>query len=405
MSTRGTIQKSPLHRPAFRRLWVGLVISRLGDQFTLLALVWFVLQLTGSGVAIGLVVFCFQLPTILSSPLMGRLLDHYQPRTIMAVDNFGRACLIATIPVLYALGSLHLTVVYVVALLSGILSPATEVGCRIVIPKLVPDQELEKANSLSSMSWDFATLVGPALAGILVTVISATAVLLLDAASFLLMGAMTISIPQMQRVLPGQEKVENRRSLLGFGTIFRMKALRFLTILTLLFLFTQGLTEVAVPVYTQKTLGNGAVGYGLLMTAFGIGSLLSLMLISQFWTHKKRKLFSLGTILILSGLFLAPFVFLRMLPVAILFMTLAGFAAAPYYVVEQSMMQRLVPQNVQGQVFGARGALSIAGYPLGSVTGGMLMMRMAAPLVIGVSALLSIAMGCACLLHHAKQSL
>jgi predicted MFS family arabinose efflux permease len=114
----------------------------------------------------------------------GKLLDRYQPRTIMAIDNFGRACIIATIPLLYMLGASHLSRVYVLALFSGILSPATEVGCRIAIPRLVPDEELEKANSLSSISWDFATLVGPALAGILVTVIGAPKVLLLDAASF-----------------------------------------------------------------------------------------------------------------------------------------------------------------------------------------------------------------------------
>src|SRR5437016_10941973 len=184
-----------------------------------------------------------------------------------------------------------------------------------------------------------------------------------------------------------------------------MKALRFLTVLTLLCLFTQGLAEVAVPVYSQNTLKTGAVGYGLLMSAFGVGSLLSLSLISQFWSRKKRQLFSLAIILILSGLFLAPLVFLRMLPLAMLFITLAGFAAAPYYVVEQSLMQRLVPKNVQGQVFGARGALSIAGYPLGGVTGGVLMMSMSAPLVIGVSALLCIVMRCVCFIRSTNQTL
>src|SRR5436305_5421945 len=366
---------------------------------------WIHFQLTDSVIEFCLVEFCIQLQTIISIPLMGKLLDRYQPRTIMAIDNFGRACIIASIPLLYMLGALHLSLVYALALFSGILSPATEVGCRIVIPRIVPDEELEKANSLSSISWDFATLVGPALAGILVTFISAPAVLLLDAGSFLLMGAMAISLPQMQGVLIGQKEVENRRSLLGFGTIFRMKALRFLTVLTLLFLFAQGLAEVAVPVYSQKTLGTGAVGYGLLMSAFGVGSLLSLSLISQFWSRKKQQLFSLAIILILSGLFLVPLVFLNVLPMAMFFMTLAGFAAAPYYVVEQSLMQRLVPKNVQGQVFGARGAVSVAGYPLGGVTGGVLMMSMAAPLVIGVSALLCIGMGCTCFIRSTNQTL
>jgi MFS family permease len=113
----------------------------------------------------------------------------------------------------------------------------------------------------------------------------------------------------------------------------------------------------------------------------------------------------LAIILILSGLFLVPLVFLRKLLVAMLFMTLAGFAAAPYYVVEQSLMQRLVPKNVQGQVFGARGTLSIAGYPLGGITGGALMTSLAAPLVIGISALLCITMGCVCFVRSPNQSL
>ena len=350
MSTRKEVLRSPLHHPAFRRLWLGLVISRLGDQFTVIALIWFVLQLTGSGVAIGLLVFCFQLPTIISSLLMGKLLDRCQQRTIMAVDNFGRACIIGAIPALYLFGALHLWMVYVLALFNGILSPATEVGCRLIIPRLVPDEVLEKANSLSSISWDFATLVGPALAGILVTVIGAPNVLLLDAASFVLMGAMVLSIPHIQSLRTSMEEVENHKSLLGFGTISRLKAVRFLTALTLLFLFAQGLAEIAIPVYSQKTLGAGAAGYGLLMSAFGVGSLLALTLISQFWSRNKQQGLSLAMILIMSGVLLVPLVFLRTLPVAMLFMSLAGFAAAPYYVVEQSLMQRLVPKNVQGQV-------------------------------------------------------
>ncbi len=405
MSTRKEVLRSPLHRPAFTRLWLGLVISRLGDQFTLIALIWFLLQLTGSGAAIGLMVLCFQLPTIISSPLMGKLLDRYQPRTVMAVDNFGRACVIAAIPVLYWFGALQLWMVYVLAMFTGILSPATEVGLRLVIPRLVTDEELERANSLSSISWDFATLVGPAIAGFLVTFISGPGVLVIDAASFVLMGTMVLTLSRMQREQARKEMYDNRRSLLGFGAIFRMKAVRLLTVLTLLFLFAQGLAEVAIPVYSEKTLGTGAEGYGLLMSAFGVGSLLALMLISQFWSRNERQGLSLASILVLSGLLLIPVVFLRTLPMALLFMGLAGFAAAPYYVVEQLLIQRLVPRDVQGQVFGARGALSVAGYPLGGAAGGALMVGIAAPFVVGMSALLCIGMGSACLVSPTLRTM
>ena len=68
---KGVATASPLEHPAFRRLWLGLTISRMGDALTVVALTWFVLQLTGSGLAIGLLVLCFQLPALLRSPLLG----------------------------------------------------------------------------------------------------------------------------------------------------------------------------------------------------------------------------------------------------------------------------------------------------------------------------------------------
>ena len=80
---------------AFQRLWLGLSISYLGDQFTIIALLWFVLQSTGSGAAVGLVILCFDLPGVVTGAILGRLLDRYQPRLVMGFDNLARAALIA----------------------------------------------------------------------------------------------------------------------------------------------------------------------------------------------------------------------------------------------------------------------------------------------------------------------
>jgi hypothetical protein len=68
------VARSPLRSPAFLRLWLGLSISYLGDQFTTISLLWFVLQLTGSGVALSLVLLSFQLPAMLTGPLLGTVL-------------------------------------------------------------------------------------------------------------------------------------------------------------------------------------------------------------------------------------------------------------------------------------------------------------------------------------------
>ena len=396
---------SPLEHPAFRRLWLGLTVSRMGDALTIVALTWFVLQLTGSGFAIGLLVLCFQLPAMISSPLLGKLLDRCQPRFIVSLDNFCRAAIITSIPVLYWIGNLHLWMVYGLALCAGTLAPATEIGVRVVLPRLVPWKELERANALSSISWDAATLIGPALAGFLVFYINAPAVLLLDAATFIFMGLMASSLPRFAPGRAGESKERGKRAWLGFGAIINTRSVLWLSVLTLLFLFAQGLAEVAMPLYSLRTLHAGSAGYGLLMSAFGAGSLLALALLSQRWVGRERQGITLALILFFSGLLLLPLLLVRSLPVALVVMALAGCAAAPYYVVEQTLTQRLVPEQARGQVFGARGALNVAGYPLGGAVGGVLLGALAAPLVIGVPALLCIMMAGACLVSPTIRGL
>src|SRR5579863_9743295 len=169
-------------------------VSYIGDQFTSIALLWFVLQLTGSGVAIGLVLLCFQLPGMLTGPLLGALLDRWQPRLVMALDNGLRALLIGAIPALALLGVLHYWQICVLALLAGALSPATGAGVRVIVPHLVADAALERANALDSTSLQFAALLGPALAGLVVTQIGGPYALLVDALSFLVMALLAISL-------------------------------------------------------------------------------------------------------------------------------------------------------------------------------------------------------------------
>ena len=222
--------------------------------------------------------------------------------------------------------------------------------------------------------------------------------LLIDALTFLLMGVMVLVLPRIQRT-QGEPARDGRRfgKLLGFGTLFRMKQVLLLSMLTLLFLFMQGLTEVAIPVYSQKMLGSGSAGYGLLMTANSIGALLALSLISQRWMRGKHQGITLAMIVLFSGLALAPLIVIHTLLLALIVMGLAGLAAAPYYVVEQSITQRLVPEQVRGQIFGARGALNVAGYPLGGLLGGMLLGTLGVPFAFGTAVLLCLVMGTVCL--------
>src|SRR5262249_11593307 len=275
---------APMRHPAFRRLRLGLAISYLGDQFTLIALLWFVLQLTGSGAAVGLVILCFDLPAVLTGAMLGRLLDRYQPRLVMGFDNLAPAALIAAIPALHALGSLQLWHVYALALLAGALSPATTAGVRAIVPHLVDDAALDRANALTATSLQFSYLAGPVAAGLVVSRLGGPWALFIDAASFLLMGLLVLTLP----AIPREPRVANRAAThrwLGFGALFKLRHVPALTLLSLMFFFSYGPLEAALPVYSSQSLHAGAAGYGLLWTGFGVGAFAGVLSLTRISHH------------------------------------------------------------------------------------------------------------------------
>src|SRR5688500_10389130 len=211
--------------PAFGRLWVGRLISLFGDAFTLIALPWFVLQVTGSGTATAGILLTLQLPAILTSLVLGSLIDRFQPRTIMAIDNGLRTLIVGLIPILYWLGQLELWLLFLLTFLAGMLIPATEVGSRSILPDLVDDNDLEAANMLWSFSTNLSLVIGPAVAGLLVASFGGPSVLLIDAGTFAVMTIVAILLPTLKRSQSRAQAPLSER--LGLRQLWELKVVRY----------------------------------------------------------------------------------------------------------------------------------------------------------------------------------
>jgi predicted MFS family arabinose efflux permease len=145
--------------------------------------------------------------------------------------------------------------------------------------------------------------------------------------------------------------------------------------------------------------------YGLLLSAFGMGSVLGLILMHRFLAERDRPGLSLALIMILFGILVSPLAFLKNFFIVVLCLIAAGIVAAPFFPIEQTAVQRLVPIGLRGEVFGARGSLGISGYPFGGAMGGLLLDYFSAPMVIGLSALSCITSGFMGLLSPTLRSL
>jgi predicted MFS family arabinose efflux permease len=359
-------------RPEFRRFWLGMMISRGGDAFTTVALSWVVLSLAGP-LQLGVVLMCFGLPRVVSGPIAGRLLDRSRPRLLLAADNAARGLLIAAVPVL--LWSHHLAVadLYGIAAVSALLSSVTEVAEGALVPRLVDDDQLDAANALLSANWELAYIVGPAIAGVIVATIGAPYALVFDAASFAVMSAICLSLPTLAAAAPEPPSDEHpmRRNGLGLGLLLRFPAVLVLSLCSFGMLFLDGIATVLYPVYSRSFLHAGPAGYGILVSAAGVGALLGVAVGPGLAGRLPPALRI--SVVIAAG---APlFGLLRLapdLPVAVGLLGLASFAWGPYYVFERTLVQRLVPDEVRGRLFGVRMTITSLGFPVGSALGGVL---------------------------------
>src|ERR671923_210898 len=213
---------SVLHRnPTFGRLWVGRLVSLFGDALTLIAPPWFVLQATASGTATAGILLTLQLPAILTSMIIGSLIDRFQPRAIITIDNGLRPLIMGLIPILYWFGLLELWLLFLLTFLVGMLVPATEVGLRSILPDLVKDEDLDAANMLWSFSLNLSLIVGPAAAGLLIASFGGPSVLLIDAGTFAVMAVVAITLPILKRSKPAVQAPLTER--LGLHQLWNMK--------------------------------------------------------------------------------------------------------------------------------------------------------------------------------------
>ena len=369
------------------RLAAGLVLSRTGDQLTIIALVWFVLDLTGSGVAVGLVLLCAGLPPVMTGPLLGRVLDRWPLRWVLVADNLLRAVLIGSIPMLHWLERLTPPLVYGLTLAAGALVPATDAGVRVALPRLVEDGALERANLLLSIGDQVSVLVGPAAGGLLVGLVGTPPVLLLDAASFLAMAALVGPLPGTSTAQAAPPSA---------GDAATRTPLRDPTVRTVLAYFPDLRADGTSPAPVQPRRAAGRTGR-LRPALVGVRCRRTARPGDRAAGHLPPPGPCPGWQRSALGLTLLPLLVVTAVVPAMLVLAVGGLIWAPYVTVEASLLQRVTPPAMLGRVFGVRRAVTAAAIPLGAAAGGFLLHDITPTAVIGLSAVTCMLAGTAAL--------
>src|SRR2546422_2435191 len=199
----------------FLLLWLGQSVSRLGDQFTGLAIPVIAVYVLAAGpLEMGFLGFASTLPFLLFGLLVGGWVDRRQRRSVLIRADLGRGVVIAAIAALSPVRLLHMAYLYVFSFLIGILTVFFDVAYQAYLPALVDRKQLVDANSKLETSNSAANTGGPALAGAVIELFKAPIAMVFDAASFFFSAATLVAIRKREPTPdPGQRRsvlIENR---------------------------------------------------------------------------------------------------------------------------------------------------------------------------------------------------
>jgi hypothetical protein len=219
--------------------------------------------------------------------------------------------------------------------------------------------------------------------------------LLLDAVSFAVMSALCLGLPAsapvQRRAAPVQRR-NGRRDWLGLGILLGFPAVLVLTACSVGMLCLDGIVTVLYPVYCRTFLHVGAAGYGILLSAAGLGALLGVVAGAGLF-GRLPPWSRIGAVIACGAPLFGLLRFAPDLPVAAILLGLATFGWGPYFAFDRTLVQRLVPDDLRGRLAGARMTISSAGFPLGSAIGGALIGAVGVPAMILAIAAAYLALG------------
>ncbi len=344
----------------FRQLWLGQVVSQMGDWFNTIALYSIVLNLTGSGRAIGLVLVARFLPTVVVGPLSGVIADRFSRRTIMIVSDAARA--VVVLGFLFIRRPDQVWLVYVLTVLQLVCSSFFEPARTAAIPSLVSDRELVAANAISSATWSAMLTLGAAIGGLITGAFGTDAAFVFDSLSYLASAALiaTVRLPKrlprlkskltVSKALGIADTIEGARYVLRRPRVLAMLLVKPAWglgggILALLAVFGEKIFPVG---------GSGATGIGILYAARGIGTAIGPIVMRRFAGETRDRMqTAIGISFLIGGIFYIAFGAATNFALALAMLFIAHAGGSVVWVNSTVLLQRLVEDNFRGRVFAA----------------------------------------------------
>jgi MFS family permease len=397
VSAWANVTFAALHTPNYRRYFAGQAVSLVGTWMQTVAQAWLVLELTGSGTALGLVAAAQFLPILLLAPYGGLLADRLDKRTILIATQSALGLMALTLGVLTATGAVRLWMVVALALGLGLATAIDNPARQSFAQEMVGPDGVRNAVSLNSVMVNTARAVGPAVAGILIATVGIGPCFLINAASYVAvivaLAGMDVSelrpAPRQGRA-PGQ--VRQGLSYVAHTPDLLVPLMMLAVVGTLAYEF-----QVVLPLLARGPLDGGAGTYGLLTSAMGVGAIVGGLVVAG---RGRTGLRPLTVAAAMFGVAILATAAAPSVATALVALTIVGATSVTFLAVGNTTLQLTSEPRFRGRVMALWAVAFLGSTPVGAPISGAVSEHLSprGGLVIGgVACLVAAAMGAATL--------
>jgi MFS family permease len=366
---RRLISFAPLRHREYAWLWTGAFVSNIGTWMESIALGLYVQDHTGQAAWTGTVAAAAFLPIAFFSPIGGALADRYPRRLLMIATSLFQTGLATLLTVLFVIGNPSAPAITLIALGNGVAAALGFPSFQAMLPDLVPVEDLPGAIALSSAQYNLGRVIGPAIAGVVITVGGYAWAEGANAVSFLAVVAVMLIITLPPPSAHARSETFFRSIVDGFRFVRGEPGLRITALAMCLNTFLAAPFIALVPTMALEVLHSGKVGTAVLITAQGIGAvLMAFSLGSLVERHGKRRvLMTLMGALPIALVAYAGAPDLALAAVALFVVGLLYLGALSSFT---TIAQLRVPPEIRGRVLAVFTVILGSLYPLGSVVQG-----------------------------------
>lgn len=375
----------------FRLYFIGLLISVTGFWAQLVAQEWLVYDLTRSPLVLGQVSFVMAIPVWFVGPWSGVVIERFSRRDLLLVTQIVQMLQAFALAALTFTGQIEVWHIIVLSAVRGLANAFDAPARQAFIVEMVGKEDLSNAIAMNSTMFSLARFVGPAFGTLILASFGTAWAFTFNGVTFL---AILISLllmrlgPPLRRLghSPWNDLVE------GLRFIWQEKSITALMVLALgISLFGSNFSTL-LPVMTRDVLGLDEVGFGMLRTSNGLGSVVGVLLVTYLSTRPGRGR-HLNLLNLVFPLTLLAFALSSTYPLALITLFAVGTTFLPQLSLCNMLIQSNIPDEIRGRVMSVYTLIIFGASPIGSLLSGVMADYLDAPLTLALHAIAVLLIG------------